>query len=355
MSTFFHRYSRRRSKAWKLSGRTTAQLYSLFFLSSLFMGAGLAQPAQAQQARVHISVDSASVGQRFYLSLLVESDERLQSKLPTPTGQDSLFGDLVALRRVAGGSRLIDPGSRLDSVVYEVATFALDSAYVPPVAVKLSAGEDTLVVSSSALIIPIRSVVPPEASEIRDMAPLVAFPRSLWPWVLLALAMLIIVAGFLYYRHRRKRLLAPSPAAPTPEAVLSPYDEAMERLQNLQVVDLYREETVKPFYVELSDLLRTYIERRVHIPALEITTRELVHTLRQTDLRNLDTRVTARQVQEILELADIAKFADIRPTTAQGREALDRTRSVIQDIETSHNVPSVISSPSVTNLLEENA
>ena len=60
-----------------------------------------------------------------------------------PAATDSLrFGDLEVLAEQRR-DRFDRGGARVDSVVYEVTTFALDSAFVPPIPVHLSADADT--------------------------------------------------------------------------------------------------------------------------------------------------------------------------------------------------------------------
>ncbi len=294
--------------------------------------------ARAQIVSATVSADSITVGDRFTLTLRAEHRLAVAPSFPDPVLDSTRFGDLVVLDVVAAGGRSLAPAGpirRLDSVVYEVTTFALDTARVPPLPVGFTVDEDTFSVASLPLLLPVTSLVPPDAQGIRDLAPLVPFPRPLWPYVLLGLALLVLaVALFLYLRERRRR---PEPEALPPEASPAPstYEAALARLRALEATaDLDDPEQAKPFYVELSDVLRTYLEQRLGVPALERTTRELLQELEQRTVRYRLPGPAPGRIRQVLELADLAKFAEFRPPTEAGRDALAETRKTLDGIET---------------------
>ena len=93
------------------------------------------------------------------------------------------FGDFEIIGVLKEGGRPYDNGGRIDSVVYEATTFALDSARVAGIPVGLATELDTLIGMSSPFMVPVVSLVPEDATEIKDIAPLAEFPRSVWPWI----------------------------------------------------------------------------------------------------------------------------------------------------------------------------
>ena len=90
-------------------------------------------------------------------------------------------------------------------------------------------------------------------------------------WGLIAL--LIIIGLILYFVLRDK---------PTEEEILlriPPFDAAKKRLKELDGKELISQNKIKLYYVELTDIVRTFIERELNIPALESTTDELLETI----------------------------------------------------------------------------
>ena len=107
----------------------------------------------------------------------------------------------------------------------------------------------------------------------------------------------------------------------------------MERLSSLQQEDLSNPERIKPFYVELTDILRTYVGRRTHVPALETTTRELLVRLRTSASGTVLPDDVMKEIDNVLTHSDLVKFADLRPILEQTRAMVDQTRTVIEGTE----------------------
>lgn len=286
--------------------------------------------ARAQSVELFVSADSVTVGERFTLSVTAEHDFAADPAFPDPALEDSMvFGDLEVLQR-RRFERPTSDGMRIDSVVYEVTTFALDTARVAPIPVLFTAGEDTFTVRTEDTWVPVISLVPADAQDIRDLAPLVEFPSPVWMYVAAAAALLLLAALVLLYVWRRRRR-ADRPARAPSRPPVPPDVEAYRRLRRLEQVDLTRNESVKPFYVELSGTLRHYLDRRLGVPALERTTGELIGELRRRDVPDMET--TGR-LRNVLTQSDFVKFADARPPAGEGTSLIATARSIIDSIET---------------------
>lgn len=123
------------------------------------------------------------------------------------------------------------------------------------------------------------------------------------------LLLLIAIAVILYFVLKDK---------PTHEEIISripPFDLAKQRLQELDSRELLKQNRVKLYYVELTDIVRSYIERELNIPALESTTDELMETISDfNSSSNLNIpKETLLKLKELLREADLVKFAKSKP------------------------------------------
>ena len=65
----------------------------------------------------------------------------------------------------------------------------------------------------------------------------------------------------------------------------------------------------KAYYTQLTDVLREYLERRFGFNAMEMTTSEIVD-----ELLKIKDKESIKELKEILEVADLVKFAKMHPT-----------------------------------------
>lgn len=305
----------------------------LWGLLVAFLWVGSVQAQESVEVDAHISADSVRIGERFTVFLAAE--HAIDSEVIFPNAEDEesrLFGDVRVIRRGPVQERRVASGRRVDSVAYEVTTFALDSARVPPLPLRVVAGADTTRVNSSARIVPVISVVDEDAKGLRDPAALASFPQPLWSWIVLGLVVAALLAGLAYVWWRRQQD-DPEPVAQVMETeqTRSPYEVATSELRRLQRQEVTEPEAVKAFYVDLTDILRTYLSQELGVAALERTTPELVRALEQ---RSDVSAEAVRRIQAVLERADVVKFAGTRPLQEENRQALREARAALAAVRT---------------------
>jgi hypothetical protein len=177
-------------------------------------------------------------------------------------------------------------------------------------------------VETEALTVEITSVVESDTPSLADLRPLagpveVPEPRRLnaW-WLAVPVAVLVAVGGWFWSRRRRK---------PAEERALSPQELARIELERLLAEGLAQRD-VKLFYVELTGLVRRYIERTTGIRAPEQTTEEF---LREIAGRQTFPPDETRRLRQFLESADLVKFAAHQPRTEDVDQSVQRAMRFI--------------------------
>lgn len=102
--------------------------------------------------------------------------------------------------------------------------------------------------------------------------------------------------------------------------IAPPHARAEAELEALRASGLLEEGRAKEFYIQLTDILRRYLEGRFAFGATRMTTTELARILRQLEV----DRETAHVLRGLLERADLVKFARLRPDASQGQEEIDQ-------------------------------
>ncbi len=142
-----------------------------------------------------------------------------------------------------------------------------------------------------------------------------------WKYLLLGLLTLGLLGFLLYWFIWRKKPLSEDEKI----ALLPPYDRAKLALKKLEESDYLKQEELKNYYSELTQIIRKYLDEKVYDHSLESTTNELINRLNllkegnQIDL----SKETIKNLESILKRADLVKFAKSSPDVALAE--IDRT------------------------------
>ena len=151
-------------------------------------------------------------------------------------------------------------------------------------------------------------------------------------YVYLLLAALAIIGFWIYYFVIRKRKVEEE--KPTYK-VLPPFEEAIYKLNELDSKLLWQNNQVKEYYSELTEIVRNYIERELQVPALEKTTDEIIGMLR--DFQNANTIQTSKEtilkLKELLQEADLVKFAKSKPIAIEIEEDRKDAEKIISNLK----------------------
>ena len=186
---------------------------------------------------------------------------------------------------------------------------------------------DYKLIEASPITIYVESVIQDEERQLRDVKPPIDIPYNyIVLFSVLASVILIGAMAYLGYRLYKKRketgylIRPPEPQRPAHEIALAALDALLEK-------DLLSEGLVKEFYIEISEIIRHYIEGRFFIRALEETSGEI---LRELNNQEMDEEIKLRP-KEILELSDLVKFAKYKPVNEEHQKVINLSRKFIEE------------------------
>jgi hypothetical protein len=161
--------------------------------------------------------------------------------------------------------------------------------------------------ATDSLFLRVSTVAVDTTKDIKDIKNIVEFPRSLWdylPYIVAVLLLAAIVYLAYYLIRKRKRRELPI------ELRVPPHILALEALKQLDSEKLWQKGQIKEFHIRLSEIVRTYIERRFKIPALEMITSEIISAL---ELNEIAESQLIEKMQKSFEISDLVKFAKFVP------------------------------------------
>ncbi len=142
--------------------------------------------------------------------------------------------------------------------------------------------------------------------------------REMLPWILAALAIILLIAAVIWYLNKRRKR---EPVFTLkPKVVLLPHETALQDIEKLRLKKLWQAGRIKEYHSELTEILRRYIEDRFQVPALEQTSGEITMSL----MNNPGCpRPVLDKLGNLLIMADMVKFAKVQPLAMENEKSLN--------------------------------
>ncbi|MEZ3551155.1 MAG: YpfN family protein [Muribaculaceae bacterium] len=250
------------------------------------------------------------------------------SNVDPALGYVGICGDSIELR-TSYKADTVELGSGRIQINYKVPLQSFDSGtYRLPQFVYVSESDSARSNALTLNVVPLKvtandpiagfaPIAEPEGKKFFDFVP--DWLADFW-WVVLIVLLAII--AFIWAMRRYKKEGTVLKKKPQP----SPYEVAMRDLTDLKAKKLWEQGMEKEYFTRLTDILRIYLDRRFGINAMEMTSREIMDHLYESDVK--DKRDYIRQ---ILNVADFVKFAKVRPLPADNIAAYDNAVRFVEE------------------------
>ena len=271
------------------------------------LGVGL---VHAQQVVVMATIDSTAIqiGEQTMIRLEVAGDKDKLLQLPIYSSLDTIITGIEVLEMFKpdttdlGNNRIkINQNymvTSFDSALYLIPPFKVicerDTNYSNTLGLKVSSME---VDTESGAFIPIKDVVNPKFV-LTDF-----LPNKWYLW--LGLIVIIVISTLLllvYSEKTRIQFKKEEPALP-------PHIKAINGLNAVKIEKYWQQGRVKEYHSIMTDILRVYIEERFKTSAMEMTSGEILASIRRIS----ETDSVFENLKQILQLADFVKFAKYQP------------------------------------------
>ena len=274
---------------------------------------------------MYAKMDSATIWQGEQISIKLEvvqdKDEKLELLIPQP----ELTAGIEVIK-VTDGDTLDIKNDRIQ-INREIIITSFDSGFysIPPI--KSFIDKDTFFTESLSLkVVPIQ--ISEEELDLKDIKE-VWSPRFVlfdfipfYVWIILLALICIGIGVYLFFKYYKRH-----PKQKEEIIVkIPPHEKALDELNKLNEDKLWQEGQLKLYYTRLTDILREYLDSRFSINAMEMTSTEILTSLRS----NKETKLVEKNMKQILEVADFVKFAKMSPLPEDNESAM---RNAINFVE----------------------
>jgi len=297
-----------------------------FALFLILLLSSIGFKANAQYVKVEAQADRLSMPIGDQTILHVSASMPLKTDITFPEIADSI--GKVKIAKVLKADTVIDKNNpNLETISHNYAVTSFDTGvYILP---QFTFHTKTGDIKTGTITLQIKAVPVDTTKAFYDIKQPFAVSYNLWDWlmdhwilVLSILVAILIISGIIYYIKNR-----PKPIEQVEAARIYTIDEiAINRLNALKAKNLWQQGEVKLYYIELTEILRDYLERRYRIRTHEQTTEEIFTALKDKELSKENNSL----LLEILTLADLVKFAKQQPTAYENEQRLENAIIFIQ-------------------------
>ena len=287
-------------------------------------------PEQLFDLQFQLSTNRITVGDMVSAELILvhPPGTRFEVPEPMPAGSPWVIRDRRAF------SQALDEDRTRTVYRYSLTSFQLGEHEWPAGEVRfLVPTGEPLERALPSLTLHVVSVLSEEDQGLSPIKPLMEWPERLPRWIpvlmgigLLAMVLAWVAAHFLR-RHRAGDFAPPPP---------QPHEVALQALTKLKEKGWIESRAVEPFYLEVSDIVRRYLEDRFHLRAPESTTEEFIRDAVQS-------RLLMREHQDLVEQfllqCDLVKFARAQPGSAEMNEAFSAAWRLVEETKSATEVP----------------
>ena len=287
--------------------------------------------ARAQSVVVVPDTTSIEIGDQLWFTLSVNYrvDQGQDINVEFPEISDTLSKEIEVVQTSDIDTVISDDLLNFTlSKKIKITSYETGRHVIPPFRVKFNDQE----LSTSKVYLEVRDVAEPidDIKNIEDIKEPLEDPLTFWEknkqyvlWFVFSLVWAVV--SFVVYKWIMK-IKARREANTVETVIIKPaHEKALESLNALQAKSLWQKNQVKAYYSGLSEILRSYLEERFRIKALESTTKEIIQSLQFKGLNSTQLEV----LRNLLTTSDFVKFAKENPIGSENEAVFE---SIVQFI-----------------------
>ncbi len=279
-----------------------------------------------------LNKDTVWIGDTLRLTLKVKGIDTHKVNVMFPTFQDTITSSIHIISQDSTIDTISMPNHSVAlKKQYIIAAYDSGNVIIPPLPFifKIDTVQDTVYSSVNTLFV---KLIPTDTLKVplKDVKKPINTPFTFQEFIDLygiytLLALLIIILIYIAYRYYSRKKEGKSfieihkPTDP-------PHIVAMRELEALRNKKLWQQNRIKQYYIELTDILRKYMDNRFDLSTMESTSSEIINALKTINLDNS----LIEEMRQVFNLADLAKFAKYKPVPEENDYVLKKAIDFVE-------------------------
>ncbi len=281
--------------------------------------------AVAQTPDVVIDKSTIKIGEQAIIRLSVPFEKDRIPKVKWPAIGDTIVGNVEVISKteidtLKTGQEV--PDARLEQ---RITITSFDSGYyaIPPFKFQINDS----ITQTDAFLFTVQTVEVDTTGGMMDIVEIEEvslnwrdYLMAYWPYAAGFAGGLILLGTVIYFVRQTQRKRKARGPVKLPEAEKPIHVIAIERIEQLRRDRYYTVGKVKLHHTIITDTLRDYIEVVYKIPAHELTTAQMLNSLRYSGIET----IWLNTLRSILATSDLVKFAKEKPDEVENETAITR-------------------------------
>ncbi len=291
-----------------------------------------AQSAIAQSPTVKTTVDKTDIliGQQIHYKVETSMPDNTY-RLSWFSVPDS-FGNFVPIINEKIDSSYSNGNLNFSQQII-ITSFDSGRQVIPPLALTASTleGDSTFNIYTDSIPINVEYSPADSTLPFHDIKNIIEVKKTFawWIWALIGLGVILIIVLIIYFIKKSKK----KKDTGIFESKLSPYDEAMQLLDELQKENLLEKNGVKEYHTRLLDIFKRYLSRKTNTYQMHLTTDELLIELNELHL----SKEKVFDFANSLRMGNAVKFAKFLPPDFENKKCFSETQEMITNINNIEN------------------
>ncbi len=286
--------------------------------------------AQAPTVKTTVDKTDILIGQQIHY--------KVQTSMPDNTyrlswfSMPDSFGNFVPIIKEKIDSSYADGNLNFSQQII-ITSFDSGRQVIPPLALNISTldGDSTFNIYTDSIPINVKYSPADSTLPFHDIKNIIEVKKTFpwWIWVAIGLAVILIIFLIIYFIRKSKK----KKDTGIFESKLSPYEEAMQLLDELQKENLPEKNEIREFHIRLSDIFKRYLSRKTNIYQMHLTTDEVLMEINQLEL----SKEKIADFANCLRMGNAVKFARYVPPEYENQKCFSEIKEMITNINNIEN------------------
>jgi hypothetical protein len=292
----------------------------------LFLGISFFSFSYTQNISVKAFTDSSDYQVGDYINLIIQVEHNKNISISSPVLPDSTAK--IEIIKQASPEVENNGGNLITTFRYVISKYDSGNVTIPPIPVlyKIKGNEELQTAYTNDVNFTVHTLKILPGGQIKDVKAPIRIPLD-WKEILMwALIVLIIlgIAFYLYMRYKKKKMAEVKKVRKIIEK--PPHVIALYELRALEQQQLWQKGMIKEYHSKITEIIRRYFQDQFYLPALELTTSEVMQYLKQVRRAEVIIETTF----DFLSNADLVKFAKFKPMASINEEMMKQATEIVE-------------------------